>query len=61
MLGIKYVRRKFPINDTFFDVIDSELKAYALGFLVADGCIKHEKRANGNFSYRVAFNNSIDD
>jgi len=31
-------RRKFPVCDTFFESIDSEEKAYCLGFLFADGC-----------------------
>lgn len=50
-----------PINHTFFDNIDSEIKAYLLGYLVADGCVSIEKRNNGNYSYRIVFNVSIDD
>ncbi len=30
--------RKFPVNETFFEEIDTEQKAYCLGFLFADGC-----------------------
>ena len=30
--------RKYPINEDFFDNIDTEEKAYFLGFLYADGC-----------------------
>ena len=30
--------RKYPINEDFFDKIDTEEKAYFLGFLYADGC-----------------------
>lgn len=30
--------RKYKINQNYFDVIDSEEKAYFLGFLCADGC-----------------------
>ena len=59
--GIKYIRRTMPINDTYFDEIDSEDKAYLLGFLIADGCIRAEKRKNGNISYRICFSNSIED
>ncbi len=32
-------RRKYNVNDNFFDVIDSENKAYWLGFIYADGFI----------------------
>lgn len=32
-------RRKYDYNETFFDYIDSQEKAYWLGFIVADGCI----------------------
>lgn len=31
-------RRKYKINEYFFDNIDTEEKAYCLGFLYADGC-----------------------
>ena len=27
------------VNETFFDKIDSEEKAYLLGFFIADGCM----------------------
>lgn len=36
-------RRKFPINDKFFELVDTEEKAYILGLLYADGC-NHEKQ-----------------
>lgn len=36
--------RKYPINEDFFDVIDTEEKAYFLGFMYADGC--NHKEAN---------------
>jgi len=31
------LQRKYNIDETFFDVIDTEEKAYFLGFLYADG------------------------
>lgn len=49
------VTRKFGLyryNDNYFDIIDTENKAYLLGFLLADGYI------SGN---RIRINNSIDD
>lgn len=30
-------RRKYTLNETYFDIIDTENKAYILGFLYADG------------------------
>lgn len=59
--GIKFIRRTMPINDAYFDEIDSEDKAYLLGFLIADGCIRAEKRKNGDTAYRICFSNSVDD
>ena len=35
--------RKFPVNDRFFEEIDTEEKAYFLGFLFADGCNSPDK------------------
>ena len=50
-------------NEQFFDVIDSELKAYLLGYLVADGCIiiEHRKEKPNHPIRRVQFQPSIDD
>ena len=31
-------RRKYTVDDSFFDVIDTQNKAYILGLLYADGC-----------------------
>lgn len=50
-------QRKYKVNDNYFDVIDTEDKAYLLGFFIADGYLRVE---NGR-SYRIAINNSIDD
>ena len=36
--------KKYRLNEEFFDVIDTEQKAYVLGFLYADGC---------NMKYRI--------
>lgn len=32
--------RKYTVNHSYFDVIDCEEKAYWLGFLLADGCVR---------------------
>lgn len=42
-------KRGLYVNSLFFETIDSEIKAYLLGFLYADGCIEKS-------SYRVCIN-----
>lgn len=53
--------KKFVIVENFFELINSELKAYLLGYFLADGyvTIEHETRKNPN--YRLGINVSIDD
>lgn len=41
--------RKFKINENYFEVIDTEEKAYWLGFIMADGCIS-KTNTNGNYN-----------
>lgn len=54
--------KKNNYDITFFKNIDSELKAYILGYIIADGCITIEDRKNRNSKiYRVQFQSSIDD
>lgn len=43
-LHLSYDGRKHVPNDTFFDCIDSEEKAYLLGYLYADGYIANDGR-----------------
>ena len=59
--NIKFEKRNSPINDNYFDEINSEDKAYLLGFLIADGCVRAEPRKSGTITYRICFTNSIDD
>ena len=41
-------RRIYALDDHFFDIIDTEAKAYWLGFITADGCVQVGKAgANG--------------
>lgn len=58
-------RRKYMVVDDFFDNIDSEIKAYLLGYFIADGCICIEnKKHNGiidGHSIRMLLNVSEDD
>ena len=52
---------KTKVNDTYFDVIDTEKKAYILGFLIADGCIIYEQKKSGYISKSIRFSNTVDD
>lgn len=45
----KELSRKYHINDNYFEIIDTEEKAYWLGFIYADGCIMKTKN-----SYRIS-------
>ena len=43
-MGYSSDERIYRANDTFFDVINSEIKAYLLGFLYADGYLASDGR-----------------
>lgn len=41
-------QRKHIVRDNFFHNIDNEIKAYLLGYFIADGCMmKEAKKRNG--------------
>lgn len=40
---MKHANTKYSLNDRYFEQIDSEEKAYWLGFLAADGCVYQKK------------------
>lgn len=42
----KYSSRKYKINENYFDIIDTQNKAYILGFLYADGNVNIKKNKN---------------
>lgn len=44
--GIEITNRRYIVNDSYFDIIDTEEKAYWLGFLYADGYIRERKSGN---------------
>jgi len=51
MLGIKLkghfnANRKYNVNHHYFDIIDTEEKAYWLGFMYADGYIIYRRKSN---------------
>lgn len=51
--------KRFPVNDDYFETIDSDLKAYLLGFFIADGCIVMNSRCKN--SYKLSINISEQD
>lgn len=40
---MKVPRNKIKVNDNYFDIIDTEEKAYMLGLFMADGCLWFDK------------------
>lgn len=44
-MALSKEKRKY-FNENFFEVIDSEIKAYLLGFIFADGCIQYRENKN---------------
>jgi intein-encoded DNA endonuclease-like protein len=40
---LELTNRRYMVNHSYFNDIDSEEKAYWLGFLYADGCVRHTK------------------
>lgn len=64
-ISINSSGHKILKNNDFFSIIDSEIKAYLLGYIIADGCVSIEpKKKNGivySYSKRLSFNVSVDD
>jgi hypothetical protein len=58
------IKRKFSVNDNYFDKIDTEDKAYWLGFLYGDGCIGKTRVGLGlkesDLSHIEKFANALD-
>jgi hypothetical protein len=52
--SLRQANKRQTCNDRFFQVIDSEEKAYWLGFLAADGCVTQGKKSGD--SPRVTLN-----
>jgi len=60
-IKLKTNRSKKFKNHEYFDIIDNEKKAYLLGFIIADGCIRIETTKQGGITKSLTLNNSIDD
>lgn len=61
--GIPYqrlYRNRYEINHHYFDEINTEEKAYLLGFFIADGCVKKVQYKH-KISYRMSLDNTIKD
>ena len=56
------IKRNFRywVKDDFFDNLNSELKFYLLGYFIADGCLRVEKKQHSH-GYRFSIKVSIDD
>ena len=52
---------KTKVKDDYFDTIDTQKKAYILGFFIADGGIVYETKHSGHISKSVRFSNTTDD
>ena len=44
---------KKPFNENYFENIDTEKKAYFLGFLMADGCVYERKKSQPCMSFQL--------
>lgn len=52
-LKVRKVLNQNNINHEYFDLIDSEDKAYYLGFLIADGTISDKKKSVGRIGFLI--------
>ena len=50
--SVKFNNRKYTINESYFDNIDTQEKAYWLGVMVTDGCV------DNNFAVRLNLNSN---
>lgn len=46
-------RKRIPINKDFFSIIDSEIKAYLLGWVMSDGFISKRKESSKSFRFGI--------
>lgn len=53
--GREYViaNKKYSVNENYFDEIDNEEKAYWLGFLYADGCVRLKDNRSGELKLKL--------
>jgi intein/homing endonuclease len=53
--GIKKIgNKKYEVNDNYFSIIDSEEKAYWLGFLYADGYVRMKDNRSGQLKLKLS-------
>lgn len=51
-------RRSHKVNQSYFKIIDTEEKAYWLGFILADGCLYKRKDRVDNYTLRILLKKS---
>lgn len=51
--GIDFENRKYKVNHNYFEKIDTEEKAYWLGFLYADGYVRIHKQRSGQLKLKL--------
>lgn len=59
-LGYNISKRRKFLNENYFENIDTDLKAYFLGFIMADGCITKTSKTNKYYN-RLSINISKKD
>lgn len=55
------INKKYEYDDNFFKTIDTEEKAYWLGFLYADGCVSEVRKKSKIKSYILSMNLAVKD
>lgn len=55
-MGLVPQQRRSDLNENYFDVVDSETKAYWLGYLAADGCIRVRTQVDKNGNHKTQGN-----
>jgi hypothetical protein len=52
-MGFVPQQRRSDLNENYFDVVDNENKAYWLGYLAADGCVRVRKQVDKNGNHKT--------
>lgn len=61
-LGYCLSKRRNQLDETYFDNIDTDLKAYFLGFIMADGCVSktcHTNKTPNRLAINISYKDRI--